>query len=300
MQDVAGKVAFVTGGASGIGLGIARAFVAAGLKVVIADIRDDHLDDARKVFAHTAAQVHFVKLDITDRAGFAAAADEAERAFGKVHILCNNAGVGVLGPIAKAGYGDWDWSIGVNLGGVFNGIHTFLPRMLAHGESGHIVNTASKAGLLPISNCSLYTAAKAAVIGLSEVMHGELAAQNIGVSAFCPGPVQSNIREAGALRPAQYRADSGYAEVEKFLADRPIDPAWMDPLEVGERVLKGIRQNDLYIITHREFKEGIAERFAAIMASFPDEEINVARRDKLPPIICNPIFAEIIKNKARS
>ena len=297
MQDVAGKVAFITGGASGIGLGIARAFAAAGIRLVVADVREDHLAQARDVLTAQAAQAHFIKLDVTDRAGFAAAADEAERVFGPVHILCNNAGVGILGPVAKAGFDDWDWSMGVNLGGVFNGIHSFLPRMLAHGQGGHIVNTASKAGLLPIANCGLYTAQKAAVIALSEVMHSELAEQNIGVSAFCPGPVQSNIRETGALRPAQYRTDTGYAEVEKNLAGRPINPAWMDPLEVGQRVLAGVRANDLFIITHREFREGVADRCAAIMASFPNEPINEERRANLPPIMANPIYPAIVKRK---
>ena len=298
MQDVAGKVAFVTGGASGIGLGIAQALLEAGAKVAIADIRADHLDEARHLLAAHAGRTRFIELDITNRAAFAAAADETEQALGVVQILCNNAGVGVLGLVERAGYSDWDWSGSVNLDGLYNGIHVFLPRMIALGQGGHIVNTASKAGLLPIRRCGFYTAQKAAVIALSEVMATELAEHQIGVSAFCPGPVQTNIRETGALRPAEFKDGSGYADIEAEIAKRPINPLEMTPREVGERVLNGIRANDLFIITHREFKEGVAKRFAAILASFPDEPINVERHKSLPPITCNPIYDEILAKKA--
>src|SRR5207247_3476516 len=129
---------------------------------------------------------------------------------------CNNAGMGILGPVTLARYDDWDWGLGVLLGGVVNGVQTFLPRMLEHGEGGHIVNTSSMAGVLPVPNAAIYITSKAAVIGLSEALRGELAEDGIGVSAFCPGPVQTNIREAGKMRPERY-ADSGYAEFEQEL-----------------------------------------------------------------------------------
>ena len=222
MDEVAGKTAFVTGGASGIGLGMSEAFVAAGMNVVIADLRPDHLEAALERFAGGGRRqnVHAIELDVTDREGLARAADEAERVFGNVHVLCNNAGMGILGPVTLARYDDWDWGLDVLLGGVVNGIQTFLPRLLAHGEGGHIVNTSSMAGVVPIPGAAIYITAKAAVIGLSEALRSELAGEGIGVSAFCPGPVQTNIREGGRTRPEQY-SDSGYTALEQELEQRP-------------------------------------------------------------------------------
>jgi NAD(P)-dependent dehydrogenase (short-subunit alcohol dehydrogenase family) len=298
MDEVEGKTAFVTGGASGIGLGMATAFAGAGMNVVIADIGRDHIEEALERFDGQAA-VHAVELDVTDRDGFARAADEAERVFGNVHVLCNNAGVGLLGPGRLARYDDWDWALGVNLGGVVNGIQTFLPRLLAHSEGGHIVSTASMAGVVPIPNAAIYITAKAAVIGLSEALRGEVAADGIGVSAFCPGPVQTNIREAGRLRPARY-ADSGYVELERELEGRANSPLWMDPVECGERVLAGIRRNDLYIFTHAEFRDGAEARFQAMLASFPDEPINRERADEISFLLSNPIFDEALARRRNS
>ena len=294
MRDVTGKVAFVTGGASGIGLGLAKVLVRAGMKVVLADVRQDHIDEALEWFrgeGHSAA-VLGLRLDVTDRSAYAQAADAAERAFGKVHLLANNAGVGLLGPLKLAGYADWDWGLGVMIGGVINGIQTFLPRILAHGEGGHIVNTSSMAALIPINNAAIYVTAKAALIGLSEVMRGELAADGIGVSAFCPGPVQTNIRESGRTRPEALKAGSGYGELERQLEQRPNSPLWMDPVACGERILAGIRRNDLYILTHREFKEGAKQHYDALLASFPQEPIDTARAENIRYLLGNPVFGE--------
>ena len=291
MEEVAGRTAFVTGGASGIGLGIAEAFVAAGMNVVIADLRPDHVETALERFVESGsrASVHAIALDVTDRPGFARAADEAEQVFGNVHVLCNNAGMGILGPVTAARYDDWDWGLGVLLGGVVNGVQTFLPRLLAHGDGGHIVNTSSMAGVLPIPGAAIYITAKAAVIGLSEALRSELAGEGIGVSAFCPGPVQTNIREGGRTRPERY-ADSGYTELERELEERPNSPLWMSPRECGERVLAGIRNDDLYIFTHREFREGADERFRAMLASFPDEPLDEERAEAISFLLSNPIF----------
>jgi NAD(P)-dependent dehydrogenase (short-subunit alcohol dehydrogenase family) len=294
MQDVEGKTAFVTGGASGIGLGMATAFVAAGMNVVIADLRRDHIETAMEGFA--GRPVHAIELDVTDREAFASAADESERVFGNVHVLCNNAGMGILGPVTLARYDDWDWGLGVLLGGVVNGIQTFLPRLLAHGEGGHIVNTSSMAGVLPIPGAAIYITAKAAVIGLSEALRSELADEGVGVSAFCPGPVQTNIREGGRTRPERY-GDSGYAALERQLEERPNSPLWMDPVEVGERVLAGIRRNDLYIFTHREFREGADERFQAMLASFPDEPLDQVRAEDIDFLLSNRIFREVLERR---
>lgn len=292
MKNVEGKVAFITGGANGIGLGIVRAFVKAGMKVVIADIREDALQQAATQFAADghADDVVTVQLDVTDRESMAAAADAAEKAFGKVHVLVNNAGIGIGGPLKEAKYDDWDWGMDVNLGGVINGIVEFLPRMLAHGEGGHIINTSSMAAVVPMRVASIYIAAKSAVLGLSEQMRGELEVDNIGVSAFCPGPVQSNIRYSGELRPDKYRKDSGYAKFEQQLSERPNSPLWMTIDEVGERVLAGLRRNDLFIFTHREFREGLAERCKKMLGSFPDEEINKERYEEIKWLTENAIY----------
>jgi NAD(P)-dependent dehydrogenase (short-subunit alcohol dehydrogenase family) len=290
MEEVAGRTAFITGGASGIGLGMAKAFTAAGMNVVIADLRPDHIQTAMEDLDRGRA--HAIELDVTDREGFARAADEAESVFGNVHVLCNNAGIGILGSATDARYDDWDWGLGVLLGGVVNGIQTFLPRMRAHAEGGHIVNTSSMAAVVPIPGAAIYTTAKAAVVALSESLRSDLADEPIGVSAFCPGPVQTNIREGGRMRPGRYR-DSGYLELERQLEERPNSPFWMDPLECGERVLAGIRRDDLYIFTHPEFREGADERFRAMLASFPDEPLNEELAEAISFLITNPIFREV-------
>jgi short-subunit dehydrogenase len=184
----------------------------------------------------------------------------------------------------------------VLLGGVVNGVQTFVPRMLAHAEGGHIVNTSSMAGVVPIPGAAIYITAKAAVIGLSEALRSELAGDGIGVSAFCPGPVQTNIREGGRTRPERY-ADSGYMELERELEERPNSPLWMDPRECGERVLAGIRQDDLYIFTHREFRDGADERFRAMLASFPDEPLDDERAEAIRFLLSNPIFARVLEQR---
>ncbi|MES2174924.1 MAG: SDR family NAD(P)-dependent oxidoreductase [Pseudomonadota bacterium] len=299
MGDVSGRTAFITGGANGIGLGIARALVRAGANVVIADIREDALAQAKADLA-ADAQVETVQLDVTDRAGFARAADAAEARFDKIHILVGNAGVGVMGPVLDARFDDWDWGMGVNLGGVINGLVTILPRIKTHGEGGQIVTTSSQSALIPIGYSAIYTAAKAAVLGISEAIRGELAAENIGVSAFMPGPVQSNIAHSGELRPAEYREDSGYRQREEELEQRPVSPLWMSADEVGDRVLAGIRANDLYILTHPEFAAGMRTRFDAILASFPDETINQDRAKAIGFLLSNPVFDDqLARRKAK-
>ena len=289
MADVEGRTAFITGGAQGIGLGIARALVRAGANVVIADIRDEALAEARLELA-ADDQVDTVQLDVTDRQGFARAADRAEARFGKIHMLIGNAGVGVLGPVLDARYVEWDWGLGVNLMGVVNGLVELLPRIKTHGEGGQLVTTSSQSALLPVPNSGIYSAAKAAILGFSEAIRGELAPENIGVSAFLPGPVQSNIAMSGDVRPARYRQDSGYRQREEDLKKRALSPLWMDADEAGKRVLAGIRNNDLYILTHPEFAAGMRSRFEAILASFPDEPINRERAEAIAFLLSNPAF----------
>ncbi len=313
MERIEGKVAFITGGASGIGLGMAKVFARAGMKVVIADVRQDHIDAAAGYFREleaagrkAEAQVHLLRLDVTDRAAYARAADEAQRVFGPVQILCNNAGIGIVGEMKRASYDDWDWIIDVNLKGVVNGVQTLLPRMLAHGRGGHIVNTASMAGLLTYATAGLYITTKFAVVGLSEALRSELARDGIGVSAFCPGGVRTNIREFEKTRPERY-AQSGYAgaapvrpppsrELMEALREFSADPE-----DVGEIVLCGILRNDLYIFTQPEFYDGLQERFDAILATMgkPDPERARKLRTLAPFLTGDPIYAAEAKKHAR-
>jgi len=294
MDNVTGKVAFITGGANGIGLGIAGAFVNAGMKIVIADIRQQSLDEAAAQFGKQgqADAVMTVQLDVTDRAAFKAAADAAEQRFGKVHVLVNNAGVGVTGPVMEATFDDWDWGMDVNLGGVLNGIVEFLPRLNSHGEGGHIISTSSMAAIVPMQVASIYITAKSAVLGLMEVLRGELKKDGISTSAFCPGPVQTNISASGELRPDKYKKASGLMQYEKQLSERPNSPLWMSIEEVGERVLQGLKNDDLFIFTHREFKEGFAERARKMLDSFPDEAVNRERYEDIRWLTENPIYRE--------
>ena len=289
MKDVAGKTAFVTGGASGIGLGIAKALLGAGARVVIADIRDDHLAAATAELAG-GDRVLALKLDVTNREQYAAAADAAEAAFGKIHILVNNAGVAVVGPTELATFADWDWVNGVNVGGTINGIVTVLPRILAHGEGGHIVCTASMSALVPVGGTTIYSAGKAYVTSMMECMRPELEPRGVICSAFCPGAVQSNIAEAGKTRPAEL-ADSGYAEADKRRQQGgSLMHLFQTKEEVGERVLRGILNDELYILTHSEFLDGVRER---------GEATTLAVQDHLPE---NPdykaTFAMLFKNPA--
>jgi len=272
MKDIEGKVAFITGGANGAGFGMAQVFSKNGMKVVIADIRQDSLDRAMEYFG-SDSNVHPIRLDVTDREGFAQAADETERIFGKVHVVCNNAGINLFVPMEECTYNDWDWVMGVNFGGVVNGIQTFVPRIRKHGEGGHIVNTASMAALLPSAAAGIYTTSKYAVRGLSEALRLSLYQYNIGVSVFCPGLINSRIYESEKVRPEKLASPENTAKSMEFMNILPeIHRAGMDPEEVGEKVLDGIRRNDMYIFSHPEFKEELREIFDEVLDYLPQEE----------------------------
>jgi len=274
MRDVEGKVAFITGGGSGVGLGLARAFVAAGMKVAIADVRDDHLEEAT---AALGDGVLAIRLDVTDREGFARAADETERALGNVHVLCNNAGVNLFNDIADATYQDWDWVLGVNLGGVVNGIVTFVPRIKAHGDGGHVVNTASMAAFVAGPGAGIYTTAKFGVHGLSDALRWSLLPHGIGVSMVCPGLVKSKIYESDLIRPAELSTQVTPAD-EEFMRILPgLHDAGMDPDEIGEKVLRAIRRNDFYVFTHPDHRDELREIFDETLAAFPDEPVPADR-----------------------
>jgi NAD(P)-dependent dehydrogenase (short-subunit alcohol dehydrogenase family) len=275
MQDVEGKVAFVTGGASGVGLGMAKAFTAAGMKVVVADIRQEHLDEAMAELDSDAA--HPVQVDVTDRDGMAAAADEAERVFGKVHVICNNAGINLFNDITEATYQDWDWVFGVNLGGVINGVVTFVPRIKAHGEGGHVVNTASMASFLAGPGAGIYTAAKFGVRGISEALRYSLPQHGIGVSVVCPGLVESKVYKSDEVRPAELSTDVTHADAEFMKILPEVHTHGMSGDEVGEKTLRAIRRGDFYVLTHPEFREELQETFDEVLASLPDEEAPAGR-----------------------
>jgi NAD(P)-dependent dehydrogenase (short-subunit alcohol dehydrogenase family) len=284
MQDVNGKVAFVTGGASGIGLGIAKVFAANGMKVVIADSRQDALDEAMVYFKAKKLPVHPIKLDVTDREAYVQAADKAERVFGKIHVLINNAGVGAGGgSIQTTTYRDWDFGLSINIGGVVNGITTILPRILKHGEGGHIVSTSSTAGLCAVAGCVVYNTSKYAVTGMMETIATDLQGTNVGASVLFPGPVRTNLGISTQVnRPAYLRneVDVQTKPVPGAQQRNPMDQSvFMDPVEMGERVLRGIRRNDLFINTHPEFKAGYAVRGEAILRSIPDEPPNTKRHE---------------------
>lgn len=297
MKDVAGRTAFITGGASGMGLGMARVWAAAGMNVVIADIRQEALDAARAGFP-AGQKVHALRLDVTDRARWVEAANEAERVYGKVHVLSLNAGVGVVGPMQTATYKDWDFCLGVNVGGVVNGLVTMLPRMLAHGEPGHVVATSSTGGFSAVGGAGLYCTSKFAVAGMMESLATDLKGTPIGVSVFFPGPVQTSLGQTTDLtRPAHLKNDPGEAPplVGQGRGPRPsFDPSiFMPPEEVGRRVLQAIRRNDLFVMTHPEFRAGIVARNEALLRAIPDEPVNQPRHEviKMFGTLCyNPVY----------
>lgn len=262
MRDVKGKVAFITGGASGIGLGMAQAFLAGGMRVVIADLLRRHIEEARSILAGQPA--HFIELDVADRPAMARAAEETLRVFGKVHVLCNNVGVSQRTAIDEATFEDWDYVVGVNLGGTVNGLVTFLPRIKAHGEGGHVVNTSSMAGMIPVpAFAGLYAATKFAVRGLTDSLRLALGPHRIGASVLCPGMTRTRAITAGDLYRSAHSAGGQPGE------SRETIDFGMDPREVGERVLKAILRNEPYVFPHGEFTEEVREHFEEMLAAFP-------------------------------
>ncbi len=295
MKNLAGKTAIVTGGASGIGLGISRALLAAGMNVAIGDLREDELRSARETLGDPE-RLLASQLDVTDREAYAAFADAVEERFGHIHLLANNAGVVVSGPIEQASFSDWDWLIDVNLRGTANGIVIVLPRILSHGEGGHILNTASTSGLLPHPGATIYVTTKSALIGMSEAMRGELEPRGVIVSVLCPGPVQSRISDAGRNRSDTY-AGSGYQSAPAA-GSGDLPPWMMSADEVGELVRSGIERDLLYIFTHSEHREGLEERASAILSALPDRPPSEELRAAMGIILKNPIHqAEIARQR---
>ena len=304
MNTIEGKVAFITGAGAGMGLGMAKAFAAAGMKVVIADIRREHLDEAMQYFNDKGLPAHAIQLDVTDREAYARAADEAEEVFGKIHVLVNNAGLGITGGFLDTTFADWDWLMGVNLGGVINGVQIIAPRIVTHGEGGHIVSTSSMSGLVASRGSIVYNTAKFAVCGFMETLYSDLQPHNVGVSVYLPGAVNTSIYKGEEIRPQQY-ADSGYTTSAEETAQwqarmkELLNNIGMDPVEVGERVLRGIQNNDLFIFSHTEFKQGIVEKFECLLASMPDEEPDPVRAEAVSFLTSYPPYVEQRDKKLR-
>ena len=266
MEDFEGKVAFITGGASGIGFGMARHFAERGMKLVLADVESGTLEKSVAELKAANTQVLGVVCDVSDPASVQDAADRAEEAFGAVHLLCNNAGVSPVGEIDTTTPEDWQWIIGVNLMGVVHGIQALVPRMKAHGEGGHVVNTASIAGLVALPTLGMYTATKYAVVGISETLRDELAPFEIGVSVLCPSFVRTELGHSERNRPARF----GEAQEESAFILQALESA-MDPLDVAAAVARAIEQNDLYIFTHPDSRLGIEMRTQRILEAFSTE-----------------------------
>jgi NAD(P)-dependent dehydrogenase (short-subunit alcohol dehydrogenase family) len=271
MNDFAGKTAFVTGAANGIGLGIAKALAGEGANVAIADIDEAGLARAKKELAATGTSVMSLALDVSDRSAVQGAADEVERELGPVDVLVNNAGV-TLGPIPVTDIDAamWDWIFGVNLFGVVNGVATFVPRMLARGNSGHVVNTSSIGGLqvnAELQNGS-YSMTKYAVVALSEALQLQLTNSKIGVSVLCPALVRTTLQESAKRRPARFGGP--YAEVMHGheLEMPTMQPVELEPDAVGARVIESIRRDEFFIFTHPETRAWIEARHAKLMEGF--------------------------------
>ena len=273
IESFEGKTAFVTGGASGIGLGIAKVLAERGARVVMADLRQDHIDDALAEFAGggRSNQVTALQLDVTNREAYREAAQRMEAEFGGIDILVNNAGVGLEGPVTQATYADYDFGFGVNVGGVINGFVEFLPQMITHGRGGHIVSTASLAAEVVMPpHLAIYGASKAAVCHFCEAAKPELAEHGIGVSILLPGPVKSRIHETQTNRPEHLREGSGYKESEAKLSRRIVGDNWMEPEQAGELVADGILADRTYIVTHGFYKDAMRARAEAVLAATPD------------------------------
>jgi len=266
MRDLSGKVAFITGGASGIGLAMAKAFGREGMAVMLADIEAQALGRAVDELRASQVRAESVIADVASRDSLRAAALGTIAKFGKVHLVCNNAGVGAGGPIGTVAERDWNWVLDVNLLGVVHGLEIFTPLIESHGEGGHFVNTASIAGMLSPPGMEPYSATKFAVVAMSEGWAGQLSPHDIGVSILCPGFVKTRIHESRRNRPAVYGPDERPAQP----ADAPPSPVLSGiPADaVGARVVEAVKDNDLYVFTHPEFKAPVAARFERILAAF--------------------------------
>lgn len=268
MKDFAGRTAFVTGGANGIGLGLVRALLAEGCKVALADIREDSIEAAVKALDNQ--MVMPVKVNVASRDDMARAADEVEGRFGPVSLLFNNAGVNLFQPIEESSFDDWDWLTGVNLQGPINGVMTFVPRMIAAGGGGYVVNTASMAAFLAAGTPGIYNTTKFAVRGMSESLRASLAKHGISVSMLCPGLVKSYIYASDDIRPDELKAGARPVDAENVQRLAAVHGFGMEPDVIAARVLDGMREDRFHIFSHPEFRDELRELFDEILDDFRD------------------------------
>jgi NAD(P)-dependent dehydrogenase (short-subunit alcohol dehydrogenase family) len=272
MQELEGKTAIVTGAASGIGLGMARSFARANMAVVLCDIRGDRLDAALAEVRGLGAKAIAVVTDVSDRGSVRDAGDAALKAFGELHVACNNAGITIHGrSVAELTPQEWEWNIGVNLYGVIHGLEVFLPLIRRHGGEGHVVNTASIAGFQIGGHrrSGSYGAMKFAVVALSESVAWDLKDSSIGVSVLAPAAVKTRIYTSGENRPARFGGPYQEAGNNPFQGE--LDEG-LEPDVVGERVVRAIRRNEFYVFTHMHTKDWLLARHQRIIAAFDECE----------------------------
>ena len=272
MKDFAGRTAFVTGGANGVGIGLVRALLAQGCNVAIADIRPASIEAALRALDNPRAMG--VEADVSSRGDLARAAEAVEAKFGVVTLLFNNAGVNLFQTIEESSYDDWDWLMGVNLHGPINGVMTFVPRMIRAGQGGYVVNTASMAGFLAAGVCGIYNTSKFAVRGLSESLRASLAPHGIGVSVLCPGLVKSYIYASDEVRPAGLKAGAKPVNTENVKRLAQVHEFGMEPDVIAARVLEAMREDRFHIFTHPEFKDELSEVFGEILQDFRDYPVD--------------------------
>ena len=278
LTDLKGKTVYITGGNTGIGLGIARAAANAGMYVVMGYIQDDQVEPAMKLFKpEQKSRVIAIRHDVTDRDGWVKTLAQINAKFGNLHLLVNNAGIKTLRQASQVDARGWDAAVAVNFTGIFNGTSAVVPHMLAHKEGSHIVTTSSMGGILPGVNAGVYTATKFAACGLMEALRVELMGTNIGTSVFMPGGVST----------------------DNIASEAGTEALMMDPLEAGERVLNGVKHNDLFIFTHPEFKPGMKERFDAILASEPTDGFPEARAKAQTRVLTAPPYAPEIIHRSQ-
>jgi NAD(P)-dependent dehydrogenase (short-subunit alcohol dehydrogenase family) len=265
MDSFRDRVACITGGGSGIGRALAEAFAREGARVVVADVEESAATAVAETLRARGGQALAVRVDVSDLGQVQALADRAFAHFGAVHILCNNAGVALHGSLPDMTHRDWEWVLGVNLWGVIHGLEAFLPRMIAQGQPGHVVNTASMAGLIASQGLGVYNASKYAVVGISETLVKDLRPHAIGVSVLCPMGVSTRIRESARNRPARLRN-----EQDRAASDLELIGKYLDPDTVASMVLAAVRANRLYVITHDESLEPLRRRFQRLEQAILD------------------------------
>jgi len=269
MKNLTNKVAFVTGASAGIGYALAEALGRAGMRVMLAGINEQKLDAALEKLRSAGVTAERVQCDVASRASVQNAALTTIAKFGKVHVVCNNAGVATFGPIAKSTRKDWEFTMNVNFWGVVNGVQTFVPRLIAQGQGGHVVNTASMAGLVGMRWLGVYCASKFAVVGLTESLFVELRDQGIGASVLCPMIVQTNINENSLrMRPAELRNPPGTDLPQTGGDAPPLVGGTVEPEELARRVVRAIERRELYILTHPEQREILKRRGGRLDAAF--------------------------------